>query len=118
MIADDAELMILFLNRQGMYINPVNKENIVSFMHRVDFGMKGKMLWTDLLNDFIVSKYRINGVGKGWPYQIEVYSKKKKISWIKGFIELMFQLIKNSEKISYTEKLKELNKELKSHVEK
>lgn len=104
--------MIHFLHRSAMYVGSITRENIVSFMHGVDFGRGIEPYWTHLLADFIFWKYKIKGGALGWPNQVEIYSKKENMDWPEAFKELMLQLIKESEQIPYTKKLKDFNEKM------
>jgi len=42
----DTETMICFLYRMSMYIHPINRDTVVSFMHGIDLGMKKEPQWT------------------------------------------------------------------------
>ncbi|WP_408031441.1 hypothetical protein [Tenacibaculum xiamenense] len=43
--------MIHFLYRMPMYLEDITKDNIISFIHGVDFGKQYRPFWTELLKE-------------------------------------------------------------------
>ena len=95
-----------------MYIHPINRDTIISFMHGIGFGMGKEPQWTLLLKEFISEKYNIIGGALGWPHQIEKYSNTNNVKWTEAFKSLMVQLIEASDRIEYTNELKALRQKL------
>ena len=78
----------------------------------MDFAKSWEPYWTNLLNDFLESKYSIYGGAIGWPNQVEIYAKSNGLEWTKAFKTLMLELIQESNVITFTVELQELNKTL------
>lgn len=102
----ETEKMIHFLYRMSMYIGDITKDNIVSFMHGVDFGKQSDPYWTKLLSEFILHEYKMEEKAMGWQYLIGLWSKRKGITWEEGFKELMLEMIDKSDSIPFTIKMK------------
>jgi len=87
----ETKSMISFLHRMPMFIHPITRETIASFIHGVDLGRNTTPNWTFLLGEFISTQYKINGGTLGWPNQVEIYSKRKNLEWVDAFKNLMLQ---------------------------
>lgn len=105
----ETEKILHFLHRMPMYLSDITKENIVSFMHGVDLGTSWKPYWTQLLSEFIETNYSISNGAKGWANQIEILAKNEDSSWQDTFKNSMLELINESNKITFTVELKEIN---------
>ena len=108
----ETEKIINFLYRIPMYVGIEDRDQIVSFMHGVDFSKSWEPYWTSLLRDFIVDKYDISGGPQGWPNQVELFAKSSNKTWVEAFKQLMLELIKESNVITFTVELQELNRKL------
>lgn len=110
----ETEKMIHFLYRMSMYVGDVTKDNIISFMHGADFGKSSEPYWTKLLNEFILTEYKTDGLSRGWSYQVELLSKRDGINWNEGFKKLMMEMINKSNKIPFTKKMQNWVNELEN----
>ena len=98
-----------------MYVVPVDKKMIISFMSAVDVGLlttdirlAQKSSWTALLSDFIKEKKGIEPRALGWPNQVETFAGKTNLPWEKAFFLLMQEMIKTSDSIPFTSNLQEI----------
>lgn len=82
-----------FLNRTSMYIYPVDRFNIISFIHGYETGIQNTDITSEIKN-YLIKKYNINPSNQGWWGQIEDFSKINKIEWIEAFKRIMEELIK------------------------
>ncbi len=80
-----------FINRTSMYIFPVDRYNIVSFIHGYEMGIQNSSL-TIHIKDYLIEKYNINHSNQGWPSQIEEFSKMNEIEWIDAFRTILKEL--------------------------
>ncbi len=84
-----------FLNRTSLYVTPVNRDTIVSFIHGYEIGLKNNNL-TDGLKKLLANKYDIMYSSDGWPGQIYRLSERLNLTWIDTLKKLTFELIEKS----------------------
>lgn len=101
----ETELILYFIHRMPMYINPINRDTIVAFMTGLDVGRLPKKRLTHLLKEYIENEYNLFGSAKGWPYQIELFGQKKDLNWVIAFKTLMIELMESSEEIKWSNEL-------------
>jgi hypothetical protein len=82
-----------FIDRTSMWINPIDRNTITSFIHGFEAG-SDKKIFTSLLKDYLESEHNIYGSNQGWPNQVLRYAEKKKLSWNDAFFELGKVIIK------------------------
>ncbi|MTE27039.1 hypothetical protein [Winogradskyella ouciana] len=80
-------LLYHFLNRISMWVQPINRDTIVSFIYGFEAGT-GNKIFTSALKSYLESRYEIFGSNQGWPNQISIYSEKKGIEWCEAFLEI------------------------------
>ena len=88
----------LFINRTSMWINPIDRTTITSFIHGFEAGTDNKF-FTSLLKDYLESEHNIYGSNQGWPNQVLLYAEKNKLNWNDAFFELGRVIIKKIEKL-------------------
>lgn len=71
----DKETIKNFIERLGMYVNPISQTTIVSFINGYETGLKNTIL-TDQISSHLAEKYKIVKLAMGFPYQIEIYAEK------------------------------------------
>ena len=76
-----------------MYVNPVNRDTIVSFIHGYEIGIKNTNLTVEL-KKLLSDKYNVIYSSDGWSGQIDQLSKKLNITWIDTLKKLIFELNK------------------------
>jgi hypothetical protein len=67
-----------------MYVYPVNKSSVVSFIHGYEIGLKNDV-FTKGLQSILVNKYKISYNADGWPGQVSRLSKKIDQNWEETF---------------------------------
>ena len=76
MTKNDKTNLLQFITLTGMFINPVDDKNVVSFIHGYELGTKHKCSFTKLSKQLLTDKYKINYSNDGWPGQITRLAKK------------------------------------------
>lgn len=89
----DVEIFEHFLNKPSMWIHPVNKSTIVSFINGFEAGINNKE-FTEKLKLHIESKYDVFGSNQGWPNQISIISSNKNEHWNEVFKEIGLHILK------------------------
>jgi len=88
----------LFINRTSMWINPIDKNTITSFIHGFEAGTDKKS-FTSLLKNYLESEHNIYGSNQGWPNQVLLYAEKNDLSWSDAFFELGKTIISELKKL-------------------
>ncbi|MDG5493227.1 hypothetical protein [Psychroserpens sp. SPM9] len=83
------ELKILehFLDRTSMWINPIDRATITSFVHGFEAGTDNKA-FTSKLKKLLETEHNIYGSNQGWPNQVFLYAEKRNMKWSEAFNEL------------------------------
>jgi len=93
MTKNDKTNLLYFITRTGMYINPVDDKNVISFISGYELGTKHKCDFTELSKRLLTDKYKISYSNDGWPGQIGRLAKKKSLSWLSTFKEIALEII-------------------------
>lgn len=88
--------LLHFVTRPGMYINPIDDKNIVSFIHGYEVGTKYKCNFTQLLKDELSHKYKISYRNDGWPGQITRFAGKHSLDWVEAFQMIGLEILKGT----------------------
>lgn len=75
-----------FLKRPLMFIRTLNQNEVIAFVGGFEWG--GETVITSGIKTHLEDKYQITGSNQGWPRQIEIYSKRKRITWFEAFQEV------------------------------
>jgi len=105
----ETEGILYFIHRMPMFISPINRDTIISFIHGLDVGRNSDLSWTDLIKSFMTNVHDIPTGSLGWVYQIDEYSKRNDLNWENSIRKLIQELIEYSPEIEYPEDLKQLN---------
>lgn len=81
------ELLTFFLKRMGMYIHPINRNTIVSFIHGFETAARSRT-FTEELKNYLEISYQIYGSNQGWPRQVELLAENWGVSWEDGFVQV------------------------------
>jgi len=92
-IYSDIEMLSLFITRTEMFVHPVNRDTIVSFVSGYQAGRGERFDFDTPLKLLMADKYKTYYSSDGWPGQIERYAKKKSIGWVMAFSRIMIELI-------------------------
>ena len=106
----DKKNLLHFITRTGMYINPVDDKNIVSFIHGYQLGTKGKCDFTQLLKQLLSNKYKINYLSDGWPGQVTRMAKKFSLSWVVIFKRIALEVIAKESQNKFDKESREILK--------
>ena len=93
MTYEDRKTLIHFITRAPMYIFPVDKNTIISFIHGYEVGRNKECNFTKQISLLISSKFKINSSNTGWVGQIEQLSKKKVSTWVTTFTQITLEII-------------------------
>lgn len=93
MTKDDKNNLLYFVTRTGMFINPVDDKNIVSFIAGYELAAKHSCDFTTLLKPLLIEKYDINYSNDGWPGQITRLAKKLSLSWVTTFNKIALEIL-------------------------
>ena len=93
MTKDDKKIILQFITLTGMFINPVDDKNVVSFIHGYEVGTKHKCDFTQLSKQLLTDKYKINYSSDGWPGQITRLAKKESLSWVTTFKRTALEIV-------------------------
>lgn len=89
----DKEVLMGFITRTGMYINPTNKENIQSFITGYEIGRRKECKFIDQIKEVLANKYSCNHRATGWVGQIQELSKKRNSSWVITFKKISIEIL-------------------------
>jgi len=93
MTLNDKKQLLYFITRTGMYINPVDDRNIVSFINGYELGRNGRCTFTLKLKQHIENKHSIRHSSDGWPGQIRRLAEKRSLSQVIIFKMLTLEMI-------------------------
>jgi hypothetical protein len=97
MTKDDKTNLLKFVTLTGMFINPVDDKNVISFIHGYELGTKHRCDFTQLSKQLLTDKYRINYSGDGWSGQITRLAKNLSLSWISTFKRTAVEIVANEQ---------------------
>ncbi len=109
----DKTNLIYFITRTGMYINPIDENNVVSFIHGYELGTKHKCDFTQLIKQLLTDKYKINYSSDGWPGQITRLSKKLTLNWGTTFKRIALEIVAGEQQNGLDKSMQEI---LKSRI--
>jgi hypothetical protein len=93
MTRDDKKLILQFITLTGMFINPVEDKNVVSYIHGYQAGTKHKCDFTQLTKQLLTEKYKITYSSDGWPGQVTRLAKKLSLSWVIVFKRTALEIL-------------------------
>ncbi len=82
----DAKLLTQFLRRTGMYVSPITRDNITSFMVGYEIGSRYKCQFTDLIYQKLEEQYQFKS--NSWPDQVNQYAGAETLDWIQAFLTI------------------------------
>lgn len=88
MTRKDAKFITGFIARVDMYIYPVDRHGIVSFIHGYETGSRGRCKFTPLVAKQLTEHFRIPHNSFGWPRQIEDFASQQGLKWHEAFIRV------------------------------
>jgi hypothetical protein len=89
----DKTNLLQFITMTGMFINPVDEKNVVSFIHGYELGTKHRCGFSQLSKQLLADKYKINHSSDGWPEQITRLAKKQSLSWLTTFKRVALEIV-------------------------
>lgn len=102
------EFLIFFFLRKGMYVNPVNRDTVVSFLAGYECGQREHM-FIPLLKETLTNKYKLPYSNTGWIGQMDKLAEREGDTWVNALTKLsLFILCEQEEEL--TEKSKEFLK--------
>lgn len=91
MTDDDKLLLIHFVTRTGMYIYPVDINNIQSFITGYETGRKNDCNFYEMSKSLLSNKYKIKYLSDGWLGQLKKLSEKLSLSHIVVFKKIALE---------------------------
>jgi hypothetical protein len=76
-----------------MYVCPVDRHGIVSYLHGYEAGTKGECGFTALLRKKLEQKYDIKHEACGWPDQVSRYAESRELDWLQAFLFLASEVV-------------------------
>ncbi|MEO6252973.1 MAG: hypothetical protein ABIO79_06695 [Ferruginibacter sp.] len=89
--------MIHFINRTGIYIPIIDKENIISFLSGYEIGTNGECAFIHNLSEYIEKEYKIERTSIGWPGQVQQYSTENNLEWVTSFKKIASEYLAKSD---------------------
>jgi hypothetical protein len=93
MTKDDKTIFLQFITLTGMFINPVDDNNVVSYIHGYEAGTKHKCDFMQLSKQLLTDKYKIKYSSDGWSGQITRLAKKLSLNWITTFKRTALEIV-------------------------
>jgi hypothetical protein len=93
-----------------MYVGLEEKNRIVSFVFGYEIGRSSKCDFTTLLKKHFEDKLSIKYDSSGWPGQIQKYTDKKGLSWIRVFKQEALEILASEEAGGLDEEAKKVFK--------
>ena len=85
MTPNDIRSLNAFNSRMLMYVPAVSRESIVSYLHGYEAGSAGRCQFSASLSEWLSARHLIERMAQGWPHQMEVFAKKRSLSWIEAY---------------------------------
>lgn len=105
--------LLRFITRTGMYINPVNRDTIISFIHGFEAGSFNRE-FSEGFRQYLADKHRIRTGATGWEGQLDQLTKKRSENWLITFNQCSLDFIISS---SINDLKKEVNDLLSSRIQ-
>jgi hypothetical protein len=87
----DAKLFTQFLRRTGMYVSPITRDNITSFMIGYEIGSRNKCEFTDLIYQKLEEQYHFKS--NSWPDQVNQYAIAETLDWVQAFLTIATEVL-------------------------
>lgn len=97
MTKDDKTIFLQFITLTGMFIYPVDNNNVVSYIHGYAAGTKHKCDFTQLSKQLLADKYKIKYSSDGWSGQITRLAEKLSLNWIITFKRTALEIVANEQ---------------------
>ena len=91
---EEKEFLIFFIEKTGMFVTQLDRNNLVSFLTGYEIGKQNKNRITENISDLIANKYKIEYRNTGWPGQITELSNKFSLSWVETFKVIVQEILK------------------------
>lgn len=92
MTADDKLFLIRFITRTNMFVHPVNRDTVVSFIHGYEAG-KDNQNFTFMVKQLLTEKYAVYSSSDGWPGQMGRYARRCSWGWVAAFKQTGLEMI-------------------------
>lgn len=80
-----------FIERTAMYVDPVNKDTVTSFINGYECGLADKGFTTSIQSR-LSEHYKVEYSSDGWPGQIKRWAESINLSWIDAFRKIASEL--------------------------
>lgn len=89
----DKEVLMAFMTRTGMFISPIDKQNIQSFITGYTGGRRGECKFIDIMKVVLEEKYSCKQRSTGWVGQIFELAKRRNESWKITFHKMGIEIL-------------------------
>lgn len=89
----DTRIFAQFLLRPGMYVYPITRDNIISFLVGYEIGSRDRCKFTDLIGRKLEQKYHVEGSIYRWPDQIDRYASARYADWVQAFLTIATEVL-------------------------
>ena len=83
-----------FVQRTGMYVQPVDLRTVTSFIDGYETGL-GNTELTDSIKNYLISNYDIEYSSDGWPGQIQRFGDTINLSWLDTFKKVVREMLES-----------------------
>ena len=83
----NTEILTSFISRMPMYIYPVGRYTVVSFIDGFESGIRSQE-FSNTLNEYMKEQYGVRGSGGGWPHQVHQLAELWSLSWDEAFKQI------------------------------
>ena len=80
-----------FIERTTMYVDPVNKDTVTSFIDGYECALADKG-FTKNIQSRLSEYYKVEYSSDGWPGQIKRWAESNNLSWIEAFRKVASEL--------------------------
>ncbi len=82
----DTRNIIRFNTLMGMFICPLNRSNVESFLHGYEYGTANECRFTEAVGRHLAKRHRVKPDALGWPHQIARLAEKRSLDWMEVYL--------------------------------
>ncbi|MGH2666399.1 hypothetical protein [Flavobacterium sp.] len=91
---EEKEFLIFFIEKTGMFMSQIDKNNIVSFLTGYEIDKQNKNIITQKISEIVSRKYNIEYRNTGWLGQISRLSTELGLDWVATFKQIIQEVLK------------------------
>ena len=81
------EILTSFITHLPMYVYPVSRYTIVSYVDGFEAGIRSRE-FSNTLDEYMKDHYGVRGSGGGWPHQVQQLSEVWNLTWDGAFVKV------------------------------